>query len=402
MLRTVRNCTGYCTIAGTLDDRTTTHSAAAGSPRKRLVWLAASATLPAVALTATFAGCPSQSQVPLPTGLGLAFNAGTKPTPVVATGEPFFRAGAVFEQIAGQAGSHAPTVAALPNGELLAAWYSYDGPGELDGAAIYMARWSPAAGWSTPWVHIDRPAADGNPVLYTEGEHVWLFQAVVPGTGWSTAHVEAQHSFDGGQTWTDPRVIPSPLGTNVRHPPIRLTDGTLLLPAYDDLLPRSLFFASADGESWSLRSVLAAAAPHNSIQPSVTQIEGGGLLAVMRNSGRGWLWVSGSDDAGRTWTVPADAGFPNPASPAVLVPLASGNLILIYNEHATDRRPLSITASADDGATWNRSRTLVTGDGEYAYAAAVQTADGTLHILYSHDRQWIGHLELNEAWLAAP
>ena len=333
--------------------------------------------------------------------LELAFNVDETPAVVVTSAEPVFETGAIFDTLNGYAGHHAPTIAALPDGSLLVAWYAYVGPRELDGAAIFTARRSAGSDvWGTPQLHIDRPEADGNPVLYSEGASVWLFQAVVPGTGWSTAHIEVQRSNDSGVTWTSPQVINGPLGTNVRFPPVRLDDGTLLLPAYDDLLQRSLFFTSHDGDTWSLRASLTTSVSARNIQPSLVQLSSARLLAVMRNTARGWLWLSASDDRGQTWSEPVDAGFPNPASPSELLRLASGNLVLIYNDSNVARYPLAITISADEGRTWHTPRVLVDGDGEYAYPSAVETPGGLIEIVYSHDREYIGHITVNEAWIA--
>jgi predicted neuraminidase len=120
----------------------------------------------------------------------------------------------------------------------------------------------------------------------------------------------------------------------------------------------------------------------------------------MRNKGRGWLWVSASDDDGRTWVPPFDGRLPNSDSPTALLHLASGHLVLVYNDSITDRRPLSATISADEGVTWYPPRVLVDGDGAYAYPSAVQTPDGLVHIVYSHDRAWIGDITVNEGWIA--
>lgn len=350
----------------------------------------------AVLAAGLVAGCP-----PDHAGTDLHFNVGGTPTPLVTAGEPIFVSEFIFDRIQGRAGSHAPTITVLPDGELLAAWYSYVGRSELEGADIYVSR--KAAGgddWSAPALLIERPEAVGNPVLYAEGARVWLFYAVVPGAGWSTAHVEVQRSYDGGQTWSAPRTLPGPLGTNVRFPPARSGDGTLLLPAYSDLLPRSLFFASADGDNWTLRGELTTGPVHANLQPSLAALADGRLLTVMRDGGGGWLWIAQSMDHGRSWKASADSGFPNPDSPAALLSLASGNLILIFNDSATLRRPLAVAISADEGVTWHPPRVLVDGDGEYAYPSAVQTPDGLIHVVYSHDRQRIGCVAFNEAWLA--
>ena len=347
-------------------------------------------------------GCPLPDRPPRADAVGLSFNIGGTLTTITTAEAAVFHSEPVFESIAGTTGSHAPALTAFADGQLLAAWYSYTGPNELDGAAIYIAR-RPAGGanWTEPQLLISRRESVGNPVLYSEGDAVWLFHAVVPGTGWSTAHIEVQQSSDRGQTWSDARILDARLGSNVRFPPVRTADGMLLLPAYDDLMPRSLFYASADGGDWTLRSVLAAESGHASIQPSIVVLPNGRVLGVMRNTGHGWLWVAAADDDGRTWTTPADSGFPNPASPAALLQLKSGHLVLVYNDSNTARRPLSITTSADDGATWHAARVLVDGEGAYAYPAVAQSADGLIHIVYSHDRQQIQHIAVNEAWVVA-
>ena len=353
------------------------------------------------ALLATLPGCqtnvPSAAARPL---LAIDSAAPLRPAAASAT----LQAEIAAPTPPGRSGSHAPTITAFPDGEFLAAWYSYVGPGELDGAAIYTARRTAgAAAWAPPEVLIDAPLPHGNPVLHSEGDRVWLFFAVVPGTGWSTAHIEFQTSADRGHTWTAPQPITGPPGANVKYPPVRTAAGDLLLPAYDDLLSRTLFFNSStpQADAWRLASTLASAPPHNCIQPSVAPLSDGRLLAVMRNTGSGWLWYSTSADDGRTWATPARGDFPNPASATALLRLASGNLLLVYNDSNTDRHPLSAALSGDDGATWRPPRILVDGPGAYSYPSAIQTSDGMIHIVYSHDRQWIGHIEVSEAWLGA-
>ncbi len=346
-------------------------------------------------------GCVPLAGNSPPAELELTFNTGRAVAPAGGAEPAVFASESIFEEIPGRIGSHAPTLTAFPDGELLAAWYSYVGPHELDGAAIYTARRRAGeTAWQPPALLVDRPQADGNPVLYSEGAEVWLFQAVVS-AGWSSACIEVQHSADRGATWTPPTTIAGPLGANVRHPPIRTADGALLLPAYDDLWQRSLFFRSTDGGTWALAATVATPAPTQNLQPSVARLAGGRLLAVMRNAGTGWLWVTASDDDGCSWSSPRDSGFPNPGSPAVLLTLHSGNLVLVLNDDNARRTPLSITLSPDEGVTWTTPRVLADGAGQYAYPAAVQTPDGLVHVVYSHDRTHIAHITVNEAWIVA-
>lgn len=365
---------------------------------RRLSWRTAAGILSTLYLT-LIAGCPLISQ---PTTLlaDLGFNTGRALYTAGVDDQPSFAASLLDTTATGKTGVHAPTIAAFADGELLVAWYAYRGPGELDEAAVYlMRRPADTTTWSTPVALPASAVAHANPVLYAEGDAVWLFTAVVPGTGWSTAHVEVRRSADRGVTWGEPVQLGGPLGTNVRFPPVRLADHTLLLPAYDDLWPRALFFTSADGEQWTLRSAVTAAGITGT-QPALAFDGQGNVWAVLRNTIGGWLWVTRSTDGGRTWATPIDSGFPNPGSPAALQRLADGALLLIFNDSLVARHPLSATISYDDGATWTSPRVLVDGTGSYAYPAVTQTTDETVHIVYSHARTAIGYIACNAAWLA--
>jgi predicted neuraminidase len=344
-------------------------------------------------------GCPLPEPAP-PLGDGtLVFNAESG-SPLSADQAPYFTTRSIFEELPGYAGSHAATVAQLPTGELLAAWYSYQGPYELDGSAILMSRSDPnGTAWSTPWVHIDRAEGDGNPVLYAENAQLWLFQAVVPAR-WSTSRIDFQRSSDGGQSWDTPRTLTSRLGSVTKYPPIRLTDGTLLLPAYSDFIQHSMFFASTDGESWTLRSEIFTNPPVQNSQPAIVQTAAGRIISVMRNSGS-WIWTAASDDLGMSWTSPQTSGLPHPSSAVHLIKLANGRLLLVYNDDDTNRQQLTAALSADDGVSWPHQRVIADGESAYSYPTAIQARDGRIHILYTLDRTRIEHVTLNEAWIIA-
>jgi len=81
--------------------------------------------------------------------------------------------------------------------------------------------------------------------------------------------------------------------------------------------------------------------------------------------------------------------------------LHSGNLVLVFNDDNARRAPLSIALSPDEGLTWTTPRVLADGTGQYAYPAAVQTPDDLVHVVYSHDRAYIAHVTVNEAWIVA-
>ena len=355
--------------------------------------------VPAFVLATLIPGCgPSPDPGPADE-IDLAFNLTPSTEPVATRGEPIFTDQPIFEHVPGRTGHHGASITAFADGGLLAAWYGYQGPHELEGSAIYLARRLPETeAWEPPALHIERPVGDGNPVLYREGDKVWLFQAVVPWR-WSSSGIEMQISDDRGRTWSEPQSLGGPLGSNTRFPPIRLTDGTLLLPAYDDLFQQSLFFSSTDGSAWELSARVATAAPHQNIQPSVVQLDGGRLVAVMRNTGAGWLWVTASDDGGSTWSAPIDSGFRNPGSPAALMRTATGRLVLVFNDSPAERTPLTAALSDDEGRTWPHRRVLAEDDRGVSYPGVAETPDGSIHVVYSLGREHIRHATVNEAWI---
>lgn len=334
------------------------------------------------------------------TSLDFAFNLPQPPTAAETAGEPVFMREVIVANELPEGGVHGPSIAALPDGTLMAAWYAYDGPSELTGARI-MRTTRPVGSdtWPSPTVHVDTTWADANPVLFQAHDAIWLLHSVVVGSGWALSHIEIQQSCDAGVTWSSPATISSPRIAVCKYQPVRLADGSYLLPAYDDLLRRALFYASADGVTWQLRSRLWTGLREQTTQPAIACTSSGRVLAVMRNNGGASLWVTASDDGGRTWASPRDSGFPNPGSPSVIKQLASGNLLLVFNNSPLLRRPLSVALSADDGVTWLPPKAVADGPGEYAYPAVTQTPDGLLHIAYSHSREQVDHITLNEAWI---
>lgn len=303
----------------------------------------------------------------------------------------------VFEHIPGKVGSHAPSVVALADGTLLAAWYSYSGPGELEGSEIFTAKLAPGATqWSPPRRHTDGLGRGGNPSLHAERQSVLLFRSATPG-GWSLSRVWVQSSTDGGETWSAPQAVPGPLGLNVRNAPVRLRSGALLVPGYDDLLQRSVFIVG-DGAAWSQLSSIGVLAG-DCIQPAVVERQDGTLLALMRNNAGRFLWVCTSNDQGATWSPPAHSGLQNPGAPVAVTRLKSGRLLLALNPEPSSRSTLAVTTSDDDGQQWRPLCMIRQGPGAYAYPSICQAPDSSIHLLYSDDRQRITHVRFSESWL---
>lgn len=103
--------------------------------------------------------------------------------------------------------SHASTVAVLPDGDLLAAWFAGQHEKASD-VAIWLARQSDNGAWSVPCKVADEEGiAHWNPVLYAQNDSLMLFYKVGHEiTDWHTRFIQ---SVDGGYTWTASRELVS-------------------------------------------------------------------------------------------------------------------------------------------------------------------------------------------------
>ena len=80
--------------------------------------------------------------------------------------------------------------------------------------------------------------------------------------------------------------------------------------------------------------------------------------------------------------------------------LKSGRVVLIFNDtDESDRYPLSIIQSTDDGQTWEEQRTLEADWGEFSYPCIIQSEDGMIHVSYTYRRYHIKHVAFDEGWL---
>lgn len=323
---------------------------------------------------------------------------------------------------------HAATIAAVPSGDLLAAFFA----GEREGAgdtAIWLAMRRDGS-WLAPRRLLAEPGlAHWNPVLHAEGQRLWLFYKVGPDVHrWIT---RVAVSGDGGRAWSEPRpLVPgdtAPRGP-VKNKLFRLPDGTWLAPGSveDDAHWDACVDRSEDrGETWQRSFVplshpagpvaplssetwsgLAAGAlwetdPSRTfawdgvIQPSLWQSAPHRVHMLLRST-RGRIYRSDSEDAGRTWVPAYATPLPNNNSGLDLVQLADGTLLLACNPVAgnwASRTPLSLLSSSDNGETWAHQLDLENEAGEFSYPAIIASAAG-VHVVYTADRRNILHREL--------
>ena len=320
---------------------------------------------------------------------------------------PFFTSEAIFPPGAVAPMSHCSTLIALPDGTLLAAWMAGSYEPAPDQFIVLARRPPESTTWIGPQRAVDTPGhADGQPILLLDHAGVlWLYHVTLAGQGWTTAHIRRQCSPDLGHTWTAPECLGLEEGWMLRSRPLDLSTpahpGHWLLPIYDEKSWRSLMLLSHDdGATWRPGAFITTA-PGN-IHPCVVPLPDGRLLAFLRTGGPGGsIWRTSSNDRGVSWTPPQPTALPNPNAGLDLLRLASGALVLAFNNSRHRRTPLCIALSDDEGQTWTHLQTLECDDGEFSYPTLIERPPGQIHGVYTWRRQTIRHFECDEAWLRA-
>ena len=120
------------------------------------------------------------------------------------------------------------------------------------------------------------------------------------------------------------------------------------------------------------------------LQPAVVQLTDTHLVAYCRRAGDykptddGWMVRAESHDGGFTWTRGIDSKFPNPNAAIDFKKLANGHLLLVYNDHMSQRAPLTVAISTDHGVSFPHRKNLAEGPGSFSYPTAIQTRDGKI------------------------
>ena len=358
---------------------------------------------------------------------------------------------------------HAANLMPLANGELACVWFGGTQEGVAD-ISIWFSR-CVGGEWSTPVKLSDNDTrSEQNPILFPAPDgKLWLLHTAQQSGNQDTALVRYRVSGDNGATWGPTGTLFDKAGIFVRQPVVVLPkgphQGDWLVPIFHcrtkpgqrwsgDNDDSAEMISSDQGRTWSEHAVPeSTGCVHMNIVPSR---DGASLLAFYRSRWADNVYRSVSTDGGRTWSAPTPTPLPNNNSSIQVTRLASGKLAIVFNdisaEQATERRvslydeieddtdaeyveatptgrtafwgtpraPMTLALSDDDGLTWPQKRDVETGDGycmtnnsadrrnrELSYPSVAQTADGTLHVAYTHHRQFIRHVPLSEDWIVS-
>jgi len=333
---------------------------------------------------------------------------------------------------------HGSSIVALPNGDLLAAWFQGSGERTADDVRVMGARLKKGQKtWTVPFLMADtKGIPDCNPVLFLNRKgKLFLFWVAVQANKWEDAILRFRTSTNYNSNeapvwdWQD-NILLKPdesfvkevekrfkdlpeneagwaayapqydnlikdaskdllkrsLGWMTRIHPITLESGRILLPLYSDGFNFSMVAISDDdGTTWRPSLPIVGRGP---IQPALAVKKNGNIVAYMRDSGDAPARVhtSISTDNGESWSASVKTNIPNEASVEICV-LKDGKWAFFGNDINDGRYQLSLYLSDDEGSSW-KWKELIEYEpdhkGSFSYPCMIQTSDGLLNISYSY------------------
>lgn len=340
--------------------------------------------------------------------------------------------------------THGSSIVALPNGDVLAAWFQGSGERTADDVKIMGARLKKGTRtWSAPFLMADTYGLpDCNPVLFLNNHNkLFLVWIAVQAHRWECSvlryRTATNYSDTGAPVWSwqdnillapndsfatetaakfkhlpaststsasyapnyDKMIIEASqdlakrsTGWMTRIKPLKLATGRILLPLYSDGYNLSMVAISDDdGATWGASLPIVG---RGNVQPALVVKKNGNITAYMRDNGDepARVQVSESADNGYSWSAAQKSDIPNEAS-VELITLQDGRWAFVGDDEDNGRYRLSLYLSDDEGKTWKWKRTLENvppGEGSFSYPCLIQTADGLLHITYSYSPKKMG------------
>ena len=249
--------------------------------------------------------------------------------------------------------NHAPTLERLPDGTLVAAWFSGEREGAVDNKIMLARSTDDGNSWSEAIAVID-PDGDylaRDPLLFYHSDRLWLMYRLQfePGSGPGSRLLDGYlaYSMDGGLTWSDPFRMATGKDRTATplHKPVYLPDGWLAFGFYwrnfdDPQTHAGVLIASADLQTWEARGDIYLPG-RRLLEPVLVRASDGTFLLYLRTD-LAHIYRSSSLDEGMTWSEPQPLDVPNPDSLSDLRLLSDGRILAAWNNSPDARDYLSL------------------------------------------------------------
>lgn len=303
---------------------------------------------------------------------------------------------------------HSSSIVEVSPGKLCAVW---KGTPEGKTAEIWISTHENGT-WSQPKSLIQNPPLTcWSPVLfkYPNGPLILFYRM---GESPRSTVSLYRTSDDGGDTWSTEELLPAGIVGPTKTKPLIDEDGNIIFgssievgnPAVDPYKATACWIEIFSKGYWSKYGPLEIPGTgFGCIEPSLFWDSHKNIKMLCRDrshyvGSKGWIWMAESKDNGKTWSNLERTDLPNPDSGLDTVSFPNGMVVLIYNHSHTDRFPLSLAVSKDDGDTWEHLLDLDEKSGEFP--SVTRDSQGLIHITYAwsaqgEKRKQIKHLVLD-------
>ena len=315
---------------------------------------------------------------------------------------------------------HSPGLEVLPNGDVLAVYFSSDerkSESDISTRFVQARLRYGAEEWDPPELFFDfKPFNDQSGLLWTEGNTIRFLGGGRGISEWVPFKMAV--STDNGVTWSlRLPLLDAPIQGVTPQPIVnafRGGDGSMYF-AMDGSKEQSFLWRSRDnGIHWHDMGGRTGGR-HSTIVPLDEQ---GRLLSIggKNSSVDGWSPENTSSDWGATWSASVRSPFPALGSNQrpCLIRLANGHLCFVsdsYNRKSGKTpegwaygRGCFVAISTNNGVAWHIKRLPVTlphehdrKNGTLGYATGRQGPNGIIHVLSTKTQPCL-HYEFNESW----
>lgn len=219
-------------------------------------------------------------------------------------------------------------------------------------------------------------------------------------------------SADNGENWSEPTACISPesgyyIMNNSRA--IQLSTGRIVIPISQHIVDKAGVFSESGiifccysddgGKNWCKGKSFTS--PDRSLvlqEPGIVELSDGKILMYIRTNS-GYQYYSYSDNRGYSWGKLSRSPLESPLAPALIErnPYTKA-LVAVWNKSKSERMPLCIASSFNEGTVWSNKALLENQNGYLAcYPAMEFLSDNEMLVLYSISKQeqWgLGSLKL--------